>query len=48
MVGTALDAEWDYTPAAVESQPDYEALQSDVLSTLIDTFAGPADVGVFR
>jgi hypothetical protein len=47
-VGTSVEAEWKFTQAAIASRPDYEALNKQVYDTLIDEFAGPADVGVFR
>lgn len=47
LVGTSVDGEWTFTPAAIASRPDYEALNKLVLNTLIDEFAGPADKGVY-
>lgn len=48
LVGTSLDAEWKFSQTAISSRPDFESLNKEILSTLVDEFAGPADKGVFR
>lgn len=48
LVGTSIDGEWTFSPAAIASRPDYEALNKQVMDTLLDEFAGPADKGVYR
>jgi hypothetical protein len=47
-VGTVLEAEWKYNAAAIASRPNYEALSKDIIDTMVDEFAGPADKGVYR
>lgn len=48
LVGTSIDGEWSFSQAAINSRPDFEALNKEVMDTLIDEFAGPADKGVYR
>lgn len=43
-----MDAEWKWSPAALSGRTDFEAANKDIIDTLIDEFAGPADKGVFR
>lgn len=47
LVGTSVEGEWTFSQATIASRPDYEALNKQVLDTLIDEFAGPADKGVY-
>jgi hypothetical protein len=47
-VGTSVDGEWAFSQAAINSRPDYEALNKEIIDTLLDEFAGPADKGVYR
>lgn len=48
LVGTSVDATWTWSPSAVSSRTDFEAVNKDIIDALIDEFAGPADKGVFR
>jgi hypothetical protein len=43
-----VDATWTWSPSAVSSRTDFEAVNKDIIDALIDEFAGPADKGVFR
>jgi urate oxidase len=45
LVATEVTASWNYTPAGVKSG-NFKAKADTVKRTLIDTFAGPSDVGV--
>lgn len=47
-MGTSVDGEWAFSQAAINSRPDYEALNKEIIDTLLDEFAGPADKGVYR
>ena len=47
LVGTSVDAEWRFSAGAIAARPDYEAVNKEILDTMVDEFAGPADKGVY-
>jgi len=48
ILATSMDAEWRFTPEAIANQAtDYEALNAQIQTKLVNEFFGPADKGVF-
>jgi len=43
LLSTIVSADWTYS----ESVPDYDSVYTTVLTTILDTFAGPVDTGVY-
>jgi urate oxidase len=46
-VGTSCDCEWTYDSRILGRKNDYNAINKSIEDVLIQTFVGPADVGIY-